>query len=138
MTDPCPQLPEFIFGPLSTPQGRLKQARMARVGLFHDVNLSPIAPLENEPILITVRVGAEIAVKTVTLHYTTDPSVPLFLFDFEQPSIVSLPLQRTQIEWDTLQWCYLEQWAATIPGQWLGTQVSYAITATTTTNQTIA
>jgi len=131
------QLSEFIFGPLSTSQGRLKQARMARVGLFHDVTLSPIDPPEHEPIPITVCVGAEIAVKAMSLHYTTDSSVPLSPFDFEHSSIVTLPMQRTQIEWDTLQWCYLEQWSASIPGQVLGTQVSYAITAMTTTNRTI-
>ncbi|MFB2877573.1 alpha-amylase family glycosyl hydrolase [Floridanema aerugineum] len=36
---------------------------MARVGLFHDLTLNPIDPTENEPILIAVRVGVEIAVK---------------------------------------------------------------------------
>ncbi|MBE9226069.1 glycoside hydrolase family 13 protein [Phormidium sp. LEGE 05292] len=138
MKDQFPQLPEFIFGPLSTSQGRLKQARMERIGLFHDVTLRAIDPTENEPILITVRVGAEIAVKSVSLHYTTDTSALLSSLDFEHPSIVTLPMQRTQIEWDTLQWCYLEHWEATIPGQAQGTQVSYLITATTITNQTIA
>lgn len=138
MSNQFSQLPEFIFGSLSTSQGRLKQFRMARVGLFHDVNLHAIDPTENEPILITVRVGAEIAIKTISLHYTIDASISLSPFDFEHPSIVSLPMQRIQIEWDTLQWGYLERWAATIPGQSLGTRVAYAITATTTTNQTIA
>ncbi|HEY9641459.1 MAG TPA: glycoside hydrolase family 13 protein [Coleofasciculaceae cyanobacterium] len=138
MTHQSHPLSEFIFGSLSTSQGRLNQARMARVGLFHDVTLSPIDPQENQPIPITVRVGAEIAVKAISLHYTTDASVALSPFNLEHPSIVTLPLQRTQIEWDTLQWCYLEQWAVSIPGQLQGTHVTYAITATTTTQQTIA
>lgn len=138
MTDHASQLPEFVFGPLSTSQGRLKQAKMARVGLFHDLGLNPIDPVENEPILITVRVGAEIAVKAMSLYYTLDASVSLSPFDFEHPSIVTLPMQRDRIEWDTLQWCYLEQWTASIPGQLPGTLVSYAIIATTTSNQTIA
>ncbi|MGA9380405.1 MAG: glycoside hydrolase family 13 protein [Phormidium sp.] len=111
---------------------------MTRVGLFHDVALNPIDPTENQPILLTVRVGVEIAVKSVNLHYTTDASVSLSPLDLEHPSLVTLPMHRSQIEWDTLQWCYLEQWAASIPGQPQGTQVSYLITATTTTNQTIA
>lgn len=132
------QLPEFIFGPLSTAEGRLKQARMARVGLFHDINLNPIDPAEKEPVAITVRVGAEIAVKAVSLHYTTDADLPFSCCDFEHPSIVTIPMQRAQIEWDTLQWSYLEQWVATIPGQPIGTQVSYAITATTKTDRSIA
>ncbi len=138
MNNPFPQLPEFIFGALSTSQGRLKQAKMARVGLFHDVSLSPIDPTANEPIPITVRVGAEVAIKAVNLHYTTEPSIPLSPFNFNHPSILTIPMERTQIEWDTLQWCYLEQWVATIPGQPQDTLVSYWITATTTTNQMIA
>ncbi|HEY9616843.1 MAG TPA: glycoside hydrolase family 13 protein [Microcoleaceae cyanobacterium] len=137
MNDQFPQLPEFIFGALSTAQGRLRQARLARVGLWHDLSLHPIHPIEQEPILITVRVGTEIAVKTISLHYTTDPSIPLAPLDVEHPAISTLPMQRTQIEWDTLQWGYLEQWAASIPGQLPGTQVSYAITAITTTGQAI-
>ena len=138
MTDQISQLPEFIFGSLSTSQGRLQQTRMARVGLFHDLTLNPIDSRENEPILITVRVGVEIAVKAVNLHYTTDTNLSLSPLDFEHPSMITLPMQRTHIEWDTLQWCYLEQWTVSIPSQPQGTQVSYIITATTTNNQTIA
>jgi len=138
MTNRLPQLPEFIFGSLSTFKGRLKQARMARVGLFHDVDLRPIDPVVNEPILITVRVGAEIAVKSVSLHYTTDTDTNLSTFSVNHSTITTVSFKRTQIEWDTLQWCYLEQWTATIPDQLEGTQVLYAITATTTTDQIIA
>ncbi len=136
MNNPAPQLPEFIFGQLSTPQGRLHQARMARFGLFHDLSMTEIAPLANEPIVITVRVGAEIAVKTMSLQYTTTANISDSFFD--HPSLGTVPMQRTQIEWDTLQWCYLEEWTAMIPGQPQGTQVSYAITAITTQGEAIA
>ncbi|MGA7934273.1 MAG: alpha-amylase family glycosyl hydrolase [Kovacikia sp.] len=137
MADASSNLPEFIFGNLSTAQGRLKQARMARVGLFHDSILTPLIPKENEPIQITVRVGADIAVKAVTLYYTTDATVLKHPFGLEHPAVVALPMQRSEIEWDTLQWCYLEQWSAIIPGQVKGTHVHYAITATTTIDKTI-
>ena len=137
MTNQSPQLPEFIFGTLSTSQGRLKQVITERFGVWHDVYHQAIAPTENEPILITVRVGTDVAIKTMSLHYTTDTNIT-YPFNFKDPSIVTLPLQRTQIEWDTLQWCYLEQWTAEIGGQVSGTQVSYCITAITTTGRAIA
>jgi cyclomaltodextrinase len=137
MADNPSNLPEFIFGQLSTKQGRLKQARMARVGLFHDSTLTPLIPQENEPIQITVRVGVDVAVKAVTLYFTTDGSALQYPFDLQDPAIWSLPMQRSEIEWDTLQWCYLEQWSATIPGQLNGTHIHYAISAITTTDQTI-
>jgi hypothetical protein len=83
-------LSEFIFGDLSTAQGRLRQARMARVGVFHDSTLTPLDPQAHEPIQITVRFGADIAVKTMTLYYTTDRSLP-------QPGVGGeLPMQRIQ------------------------------------------
>ena len=130
-------LSEFIFGDLSTAQGRLRQARMARVGVFHDSTLTPLDPQAHEPIQITVRVGADIAVKTMTLYYTTDRSLPQPGVDGDHPARVALPMQRIQLEWDTLQWCYLEQWAAVIPGQGADVLVRYAIAATTTTDAVI-
>jgi len=133
-----PQLPEFIFGSLSTSAGRSQYARMHRVGLFHDAILNPCQPQANEPILITARVGTEIAVQFLNLHYTVDLNVTLSPLDSQHSSVVTLPMQRTQIEWDTLQWGYLEQWTAMIPGQPEGTQVSYVITAVTTTGHVIA
>ena len=137
MTDESSNLPEFIFGDLSTTQGRLKEARIARVGLFHDSTLTPQIPKENEPILITVRVGAEIAIKSMTLYYTTDDSVLKPPLDLEHPTLVALAMQRSAIKWDTLQWCYLEQWSAIIPPQAKDTHVHYTIAAITTTDQTI-
>ncbi|PZV18770.1 MAG: alpha-amylase [Pseudanabaena sp.] len=137
MSDATSNLPEFIFGHLSTTQGRLKQARMARVGLFHDSILTPLIPHENEPIQIVVRVGADIAIKAMTLYYITDDSGLNQPFDIDHPDVVSLTMQRFEIEWDTLQWCYLEKWLALIPGQLKGTHVQYAIVATTTADRTI-
>jgi cyclomaltodextrinase / maltogenic alpha-amylase / neopullulanase len=137
MADTTSSLPEFIFGDLSTDQGRLKHARLARVGLFHDSTLIPLIPQEDEPIQIKVHVGADIAIKTMTLYYSTDDSALKQPINLEHPAIVSLPMQRSEIEWDTLQWGYLEQWCATLPGQRNGTQVRYVIRATSTTDQTL-
>ena len=134
---PKPKLPEFIFGELSTPAGRLKRVSIARLGLYHESMLTPLDPREYEPIQVTVRVGAEISVKAVTLYYTTDGTVPQIQSAPDHPSIVTLPMERNTIEWVTLHWCYLEQWTAQIPGQAKGTHVQYAIAATTTTEKII-
>ncbi len=128
MTQTVPQLPEFLFGPLSTKEGRLRRARLARVGFYHDSTLDPPDPRSHEPITISVRVGADVAVEEVTLFYTTDGTLPA---DALGSASTRVPMQRTAIEWDTLQWCYLETWSAEIPGQPDGTHVQYLIQGTT-------
>jgi len=70
------KLPEFIFGKLSTEQGRLETVKSQRWGLNAELCLHPLDPKENELIEIRVRVGGDIAVKSVTLHYTTDGTIP--------------------------------------------------------------
>ena len=131
------KLPEFIFGKLSTAEGRLQTFKTTGWGLNVELSLNPLDPKENEPIEITVRVGADIAVKTVTLHYTIDGKLPQVNTDNSHPSTMTLVMQQSAIEWDTLQWSYLEKWTAVIPGQAQGTYVQYAISAITTTNQVI-
>lgn len=134
MTQETSQLSEFLFGPLSTKEGRLRRARLARVGFYHDSTLDPPDPRPHEPITITVRVGADVAVEEVTLWYTTDGTLPS---DTQGSTSTRVPMQRTAIEWDTLQWCYLETWSVEIPGQPDGTHVQYLIRGTTPTGDVI-
>jgi glycosidase len=132
-----PKLPEFIFGSLSTKEGRLRQARLARLGFYHDSTLRPRDPKPNEAITIAVRVGAEIAIQEVWLTYTVDGTQLSFPPDGEDPSVTSARMVRTGLTWDTLQWSYLEEWTAEIPGQPLGTHVQYVIEGITNLGQTI-
>ncbi len=131
------KLPEFIFGKLSTAEGRLQRVKTKGWGLNAELCLNPLDPAENELIEITVRVGADMAVKAVTLHYSTDGSLPQVNPENLHPSTMTLAMQRKAIEWDTLQWSYLEKWIGVIPEQPQGTHVQYAISAITTTNQVI-
>lgn len=133
MTQPSSNLTEFIFGILSTPEGRLQQEKMFRIGLFHKPILTPLDPQENEPIEIIVRVGIDINIQSITLYYTTDETLP----SLNNSSVKTLSLQRKKIIWDTLEWSYIEEWMATIPGQFKGTHVQYIIAAITTTNRKI-
>ena len=124
------ELPEFIFGNLSTPQGRLQQARLDRVGFYHDCNLIPTVPQNNKPITIQVKIGADVAIESAKLYFTNDGSYPCS----KSPT---LPLERINLTWDTLEWCYLEEWGATIPPQSEGTLIQYYIQGLTTAQQTI-
>jgi glycosidase len=113
-------LPEFIFGRLSTPEGRLERVRQARLGLQHG-HIFPPDPLPEEAITIQVRVGTELVLRSLTLTYTTDGTDPW------EKSAQSLPLLPCQLEWDTLTWGYRETWQGVLPPQPLGTHVQYII-----------
>ena len=141
---PASDLPEFIFGALSTEEGRLRQARLERAGLVHPVQRLVLAPEPGDEIWIRVRVGAELAVAAMELRYSTaSANDPLSAFARDPASLVPLqeelapgreervvPMARSRLEWDTLAWGYLEEWSACLPGQPAGTAVFYAIEAT--------
>jgi glycosidase len=125
---PPSDLPEFIFGPLSTEEGRLRQARLDRSGLIHPVNRLVLAPEAGEAVAIQARVGPDLAVVAMELRYSTDPP---------GSQEVVVPMGRTALEWDTLAWGCLEEWSASIPGQPAGTVVTYSIHATTVTGASL-
>jgi glycosidase len=81
-----------------------------------------------------VRVGADVAIEEATLYYTVDGTLPTITQDVPSARV---PMQRTAIEWDTLQWGYLETWSAEIPGQPDGTHVQYLIQGITPTGGAI-
>ena len=113
------KLPEFIFGTLSKKEGRLQQARMSRVGLYHDGTTKPLDPRENESITITVKLGIDVNIKALNIYYTTDGSLPEVSKknDNSNQKLLKIGMKRTEIEWDTLQWHYLEKWEGEIPPQ---------------------
>lgn len=124
-------LTEFIFGNLSRPEGRLRRLKTSRLGLYH----SPLpAPRPGEAIDIAVSVGIDIAVDSIDLYYTLDGTIP----SPENPGVTVIPLTRRSIDWDTLEWSYLETWATAIPGQEKGTLIQYSILATTPTGEKIS
>jgi glycosidase len=125
---PPSDLPEFIFGPLSTEEGRLRQARLDRSGLIHPVNRLVLAPEAGEAVAIQARVGPDLAVAAMELRYSTDPP---------GSQEVVVPMGRTALGWDTLAWGCLEEWSACIPGQPAGTVVTYTIHATTVTDASL-
>ena len=125
--------PEFIFGPLSTPEGRVQRARALNVGFQPAAAPEPIDPRPDEAVTITARAGLGVALEEATLHYTLDGSTPAA----DGATTQRLAMQRTRSDWDTLTWSTVETWDATIPGQPENTRVRYLITGRTTEGQVI-
>ncbi|MGK7931391.1 MAG: alpha-amylase family glycosyl hydrolase [Microcystaceae cyanobacterium] len=130
-------LSEFIFGKLSTESGRFATVKSDNQGLNPELCLKPLDPKENEPITIRVKVGKDIAVKSVVLYYTTDGTLPCVNFNQTHSSTQRIVMKRQKLEWDTLQWSYLEEWLGIIPAQKKGTYVQYAISAITSSDKII-
>jgi cyclomaltodextrinase len=127
----APELPEFIFGELSTEAGRLRQARSDRSGLAHDVRRTVLAPGPGQPVEIRVQVGPDLPVASLELRWSCDPQRDPAEAGQPASEVGCAAMRRTRLDWDDLAWGYLEEWSATIPGQPAGTPVSYAIRATT-------
>lgn len=129
-TVPGDELPEFIFGALSTAAGRLRAARLERVGLDHPLERLVLAPAAGEDQEILVRVGPELALRAIELRYSLDPALDPAASGPPPAGVRALAMARRRLVWDDLAWGYLEEWTATIPGQPAGVLVRYAITAT--------
>ncbi len=132
------ETPEFIFGMLSTPNGRIRRARSLSFGFQHDAVLQPRDPCPGDPITVTARAGIGVALKAAAIHYTTDGTLPDPSLEENKGSTKLLPMRRTRIEWDTLVWDYIETWSATIPPQPESTFIRYIITAVTDEGEEIA
>ena len=130
-------LPEFVFGPLSTDDGRARRARTDQSGFVHNPSREPIDPRHDEPVTIRVRVGADVAIASAALHYTTNGALPEMDSGSSSSSSLTVDLARTSVEWDTMQWGYVEEWSAVIPGLTDGTVVRYLISAQTNTGERI-
>ena len=130
-------LPEFIFGRLSTAEGRARRARSTAFGFYHDAVLDPLDPRPGEPVTINAQAGAGVAVAAATLHYTVDGSPPDSGAGAAGGRTTSVAMQRTQVAWDTEHWTYIEGWSAVIPGQPAGARVRYIVSALTTARRQI-
>ena len=127
------RVPEFVFGHLSTPQGRAARAQMAREGFYHDLLLEPADPPPGQDVTIAVHAGAHVTIDTATLYYTTDGVYPVS----GQPNTRRVPMQRADVDWDTLTWSFGERWTAVIPAQAMGTHVHYIIEGVTPEGETL-
>lgn len=133
-----PMSSDFLFGPLSTDAGRLQRTRTERLGFLHDLTLQPIAPQPHDPITLLVTVGADIAVDTVDLFYTVEGDAAEWAcldINYLQ-NCLQVKMQRS-VQWDTLAWCELERWSATLTSMAEGAYVQYLFRGKTWTGETI-
>ncbi|GAB4423067.1 MAG: alpha-amylase family glycosyl hydrolase [Chloroflexi bacterium OHK40] len=119
---------DFVFGTLATDELRIARLRAARHGVAHSNAIVPLDPRPGEPVTVQVTTGPDLAAEQVACYYTVDGSDPRGERGVAANGQVVL-LRRVGVEWDTLLWGYVSQWAGQIPGQPAGTLLRYRIEA---------
>ena len=108
-----PDHPEFLFGRLSTREGRLSAAQRQNLG-FYPLSLEePLDPKPGEPIRIRVRVGADLSLARIAIFYAVDGGAPDL--DKVEARTQRAELRRTETLWDTTLWACVETWQVELP-----------------------
>ena len=119
---------DFIFGTLTTSELRLLHHSLLRQGLQHAHTMTPLDPLPDQPVTLTVRAGQKLPVQDMAAYYTTDGSSPSGSRGVATNG-QAVSLRCIDQEWDIPAWGYVAHWAGDIPGQPDNTTVRYRISA---------
>jgi glycosidase len=107
---------DFVFGSLSTIEKRVAHYQAWRRGIQHHSLIAPRAPGAADAPLLTVLVGGQQVITRIDCEVS-------------QPETAVYALSCTKIDWDLLNWQYLQTWQVTLPPQSEGTIVRYRIAA---------
>ncbi|MFO0927487.1 MAG: alpha-amylase family glycosyl hydrolase [Gemmataceae bacterium] len=130
MDESSTHLSEFLFGRLSTPQGRAEAVTARTTGRPCLLPLDPLDPTPGQPITVRVVAGVGLAVERMVLTWTADGSTPSSPQD-ESTGGNRVELTAGEPRWETISWGYVTEWAATLPGQAERTLVRFRIAART-------
>lgn len=109
---------ESIFGRMRNFNHRAAAAATQHRGLRHNRQRSPRTPQAADYPIVTVTAAPDRATTQIAVIIT-------------EPKVITIPLRRRRIEWDLLNWSYVEVWQGALPAQAEGTLVRYQIRATT-------
>ena len=107
---------EGTFGLFVTDERRTRYLQQLAEGVRHLNRLQPIAPGPQDTPIVTV---------------TTEVNWPVAQVEcvLLEPETAVIPLKRTDISWDLLNWTYKQTWQGTLPAFPNGTRVRYQIRA---------
>ena len=118
-------LTEFLFGRLSTREGRLAAAQRQNLGFYPTSLEEPLDPQPGESIRIQIRVGADLSLVRISLFYSTDGGAPVL--DDTAASTQRAELRRLQVLWETSLWAYIEIWQVELPPRSDGLVMQYCL-----------
>jgi len=110
-----------IFGNLNEPDERLARHLEEINGIKHLHRRSPLDPIPDQPITISVTTGGPHSYDSVRCFFTTDGSDPA-----GKDSLL-VKLKPIHVEWDELAWNYVCTWTGNLPAQPAGTLIRYHV-----------
>ena len=121
-----PIMQDFIFGGIEADPSLLLATEQRRWrGIRHRHQITPLDPLPDQPVTLTVSVGQDAPVDRVTAYVSLDGSDPVAATGHRHGFAVEF--HAVDVQWQPLIWDYVEIWQAEIPGQPEGTMVHYRI-----------
>jgi glycosidase len=118
---------DFLFGRLSTPEGRTEEARQERRGFFDLSLLEPLDPRPGEPVRLRYRCGVDVSLRRLRVFWTCDGTPPAWDERLQERD-TTRPADARPLApvWDTLSWGHVQDWEAELPAQPEGTLLRYA------------
>src|SRR4051794_39735150 len=103
---------EFLFGRLSSPAGRIEEAREEALGLYDLATLEPLDPPPGEPIRLRFRCGIDVSLSHLFVFWTADGSRPAW--SDEAPLGTTRRAEAAVVEtaWETIDWGSVQTWEA--------------------------
>jgi len=112
-----------IFGDMTYLDLRIDRFRVDTSGVRHNMRTSPSRIVPNKEFEVFATTSKQGPFERLTCWYTTNGQEP----DLKHASAIRM--EPTEVEWDAIEWDYVQHWKATVPSQKMGTVVRYKIGA---------
>jgi len=116
---------EFLFGRLSTTEGRLAEVQSHTRGFFDLSDLQPLDPRPGEPLVLRFRSGTDVGLESIEVHYTLDGTFPLWDAQGPRKGTLVAKAQKASLLFDGVDWGYAQDWEVVLAPAPEGTLLSY-------------
>lgn len=110
---------DYIFGELDQPQNAARWMKLRLSGVHHYARKFPDSPKPDEPVIIKVTTDVGQVYEDIFIWFTTD----------DWQTTRKMPLEKHRLVWNSVAWCYIQEWQVTLPPQSEGVMLRYKIGA---------
>ena len=121
---------DFVFGTLANEPLRQAHVHRLRGGITHHFARTPYAPKPGQPVQIELNLGPLQTYDRAWLYWSADGADPAGSWGKASHGI-AVPMSPIAVEWDVVEWGYVQRYRAEIPAQPEGSLVRYYLSAGT-------
>jgi glycosidase len=119
---------DFVFGTLATDDQRLAYQRARRGGVTHDFLRTPYAPRPGQPVQVELLLGPGQPFDRAWVYWSIDGADPAGSAG-QAVHGQAAAMEKADVEWDMLEWGYIQRYRAILPAQPEGALVRYNLSA---------